>query len=177
MVDDENAVRFLNYIFKLEKDSIITLLSFTKGVVNEVQAHISRGNGRSMCRLSVRSEAATYNLTVVGNHRTQTWNRFYEKAVATDHQNTLITTYWNRGIGNALKVGHNEAGFQYWRGHAILDADVGLVTAATATTLTLNWTRFDSVYNTGIAAGMRPILEISCTPPPLAIECKFNCLS
>lgn len=114
------------------------------------------------------ANAATYNLTVVGNHRTQTWNRFYEKAVATDHQNTLITTYWNRGIGNALKVGHNEAGFQYWRGHAILNANVGLVTAATATTLTLNWTRFDSVYNTGIAAGMRPILEISCTPPPLA---------
>ena len=62
---------------------------------------------------------------------TQAWNRFYEMGVATDHQNTLIHTYWGRGIGNALKVGHNEAGFKYWRGHAVLDADVGLVTAAT----------------------------------------------
>jgi xylan 1,4-beta-xylosidase len=114
------------------------------------------------------AQAATYNLTVLGNKRTQAWNRFYEKAVATDHQNTLITSYWGRGIGNALKIGHDSAGFQYWRGHAVLDADVGLVTAASATTLTLNWTRFDEVYDTGLAVGMHPICEISCTPPPLA---------
>jgi xylan 1,4-beta-xylosidase len=116
----------------------------------------------------LQSQAANYNLTVMGNHRTQAWNRFYETAVATDHMNTVIHTYWGRGIGNALKVGHNEAGFKYFRGHAVLDADVGLVVAASATSLTLNWTRFDSVYDIGVAAGMRPIMEISCTPPPLA---------
>ena len=114
------------------------------------------------------ARATSYNLTVQANTRTQPWNRFYEMGVATDHQNTLIHTYWGRGIGNALKVGHNEAGFKYWRGHAVLDADVGLVTAATTTTLTLNWTRFDSVYSIGIAAGMHPVVEISCTPPALA---------
>ena len=121
-----------------------------------------------------RAEARTYNLTVLADHHTQAWNRFYEMGVATDHQNTLIHTYWGRGIGNALKVGHNEAGFKYWRGHAVLDADVGLVTAATTTTLTLNWTRFDSVYNIGIAAGMRPVVEISCTPPVLASSTTTN---
>jgi xylan 1,4-beta-xylosidase len=114
------------------------------------------------------AQASNYNLTVQANTRTQSWNRFYEMGVATDHQYTLVTSYWNRSIGNALKVAHSEAGFKYWRGHAILDADVGLVTAATATTLTLNWTKFDSVYNTGIAAGMHPVVEISCTPPALA---------
>jgi xylan 1,4-beta-xylosidase len=118
--------------------------------------------------VSFEAEAATYNLTVQANHQTQAWNRFYEKAVATDHQYTLITSYWNRGIGKALKFGHDSAGFQYWRGHAVLDADVGLVVSASATSLTLNWTNWDKVYDTGLAVGMHPICEISCTPPPLA---------
>ena len=63
-----------------------------------------------------QAQAANYTLTVVGNHHTQAWNRFYEAGVATDHMNTVINTYWNRGIGNALKVAHNEAGFQYFPG-------------------------------------------------------------
>jgi xylan 1,4-beta-xylosidase len=115
-----------------------------------------------------QAQASTYNLTVQANHQTKPWNRFYEKGVATDHQYTLITSYWNRGIGKALKFGHDSAGFQMWRGHAVLDADVGLVVSATTSSLTLNWTNWDKVYDTGIAIGMHPECEISCTPPPLA---------
>lgn len=117
-----------------------------------------------------QAQASNYNLTVQAGTRTQPWNRFYEMGVATDHQYTLITSYWNRGIGNALKVAHNEAGIKYWRGHGVLDADVNLVTAASTNSLTLNWVKFDSVYSTGINAGMHPVVEISCTPPALASD-------
>jgi xylan 1,4-beta-xylosidase len=113
-------------------------------------------------------QAKEYNLTVQADVQTQEWNRFYEKGVATCHQYTLIDSYWKRGIGNALKVGHDEAGFQYWRGHGILHDDVGLVKAASENSLTLDWTSFDKVYDIGRASGMFPICEISTTPAALA---------
>jgi beta-xylosidase len=114
------------------------------------------------------AQAKTYTLNVQADRQTQEWNRFYEKGVATCHQYTLIDSYWKRGIGNALKVGHDSAGFQYWRGHGILHDDVGLVKAASASSLTLDWTNFDKVYDIGRAAGMYPVCEISTTPAALA---------
>ena len=38
--------------------------------------------------------AATYNLAVEADKRTQHWNRYYEMGVATCHMNTVINTYW-----------------------------------------------------------------------------------
>ncbi|MBN1309255.1 MAG: hypothetical protein JXA18_15125 [Chitinispirillaceae bacterium] len=114
------------------------------------------------------TQAKTYHLTVQADRQTQQWNRFYEKGVATCHQYTLIDSYWKRGIGKALKFGHDSAGFHYWRGHGILHDDVGLVKAATAASLTLDWTNFDKVYDTGRAVGMYPMCEISTTPAALA---------
>jgi xylan 1,4-beta-xylosidase len=114
------------------------------------------------------TRAATYNLIVQADKRTQAWNRYYEMGVATCHMNTVLSTYWGRGISNALKVGRDEAGFRYFRGHGILGSDVALVDTNNDGTLKLNWTRFDSVYNLALRAGLRPILEISTTPPALA---------
>ncbi len=113
-------------------------------------------------------DAASYDLTVEADRRTQPWNRYYETGVATCHMNTVITTYWKRGIANALKVGHEEAGFRYFRGHGILHDDIGLVHTNSDGSLRLDWTRFDSVYNLAMAAGLRPIVEISTTPSALA---------
>ncbi len=100
------------------------------------------------------------------------WNRFYEGAVATDHANTLLTGAWGRNAQNALKKGHDEAGFRYARFHGILNRDIGVypdVAPALATeTPDYHWERFDQVYDAVVAAGMRPIVEISFTPPALA---------
>ena len=115
-----------------------------------------------------QAQAATYNLTVLADKQVRPWDHFIERGVATDHMNGAITTAYGRGWGTTLKAGHDEAGFQYFRGHGILNDEIGLVQAATATTLTLDWTRFDSVYNMGIHGGIRPCLEISCTPTALA---------
>ncbi|HEX2957171.1 MAG TPA: hypothetical protein VHO70_10070 [Chitinispirillaceae bacterium] len=112
--------------------------------------------------------ALSYTLTVESDQRTQHWNRYYEMGVATCHMNTVINTYWGRGISNALKIGHDEAGFKHFRGHGILHDDIGLVNLNTDGSLKLNWTRFDSVYNLATRAGLRPIVEISTTPKALA---------
>jgi xylan 1,4-beta-xylosidase len=115
-----------------------------------------------------QAQAATYNLTVLADKQVRPWDHFIERGVATDHMAGAIMTAYGRGWGTTLAAGHREAGFQYFRGHAILGDEIGLVQAASTTTLTLNWTKFDSVYNMGIHGGIRPCLEISCTPPALA---------
>jgi len=100
------------------------------------------------------------------------WSRFYEGAVATDHANTILSSAYGRNAAAALKKGHDEAGFRYARFHGILDTDIGVYPAAAPALATdtpaYNWTRFDQVYDAIMAAGMRPIVEISFTPPALA---------
>jgi xylan 1,4-beta-xylosidase len=156
MVNNNGIIFFLQELkMKLIKLIIIRLVLSTLAIIS-VSAHL------------YLTQAATYNLTVQADKRTQPWNRYYEMGVATCHMNTIINTYWGRGISNALKIGHDEAGFSYFRGHGILNSDIALVDTNKDGTLKLNWTRFDSVYNLAIRAGLRPILEISTTPPALA---------
>ncbi|MCX7725459.1 MAG: T9SS type A sorting domain-containing protein [Chitinispirillaceae bacterium] len=122
----------------------------------------------SICKLTNTAFAVNYNLVVDASVKTQPWNRFYEKGVATCHVHTVINTYWGRGITNALKIAHDEAGFKYFRGHGILHDDIGLVDTNKDGSLKLNWTKFDSVYNLALRAGLRPIVEIGTTPKVLA---------
>jgi xylan 1,4-beta-xylosidase len=112
-------------------------------------------------------QAVTYNLTVKATTRTGTWNKFYEKAVASCHMNTVISSCYGRNISNALKKGHDEAGFQYVRGHGILNADVNVYSETNGTAV-YNWTNFDKIYDSIKVAGMRPIVEIGFMPPALA---------
>jgi xylan 1,4-beta-xylosidase len=112
--------------------------------------------------------AANYTISVNANQKVQQWNRFYEKLVATDHVYTALNSYWKRNMRSAMKVGNRDAGFQYFRGHGIFGDDVNLVDVNTDGTLKLTWTRFDSIYDAGYAANMRPIFEVGFTPSKLA---------
>jgi xylan 1,4-beta-xylosidase len=112
--------------------------------------------------------AANYTLTVNAGLKQGTWNRFYERAVACDHMNTVINSVYGRNISNALKKGHDEAGFQYVRGHGILDSDVNVYTEDANGNAVYNWTNFDKIEDSIKAAGMKPIVEIGFMPPALA---------
>ena len=111
-------------------------------------------------------------LTVDASAPGAAWSRFYEGSVATGHANTILSAAWGRNAQNALKKGHDEAGFRYARFHGILNRDIGVypetAPALATETPAYNWERFDQVYDAVIAAGMRPIVEISFTPPALA---------
>jgi xylan 1,4-beta-xylosidase len=106
------------------------------------------------------------------------WSRFYEGAVATDHANTILSSAYGRNAAAALKKGHDQAGFRYARFHGILNNDIGVYPAAAPAMATdtpaYDWTRFDMVYDAIVAAGMRPIVEISFTPPGLASNASQN---
>jgi len=120
----------------------------------------------------VTSGTPAVTLTVDAASPGATWNRFYEGAVATDHANTILSGAWGRNAQAALKKGHDEAGFRYARFHGILNRDINVYPAVAPALATADpaydWTRFDQVYDAVMAAGMRPIVEISFTPPALA---------
>jgi xylan 1,4-beta-xylosidase len=112
-------------------------------------------------------------LAVDAGQKGQAWNRFYEKGVALDHANTLLTTAYGRNASAALKKGHDQAGFQYIRFHGILNDDIG-VYSESGGTAAYDWTRLDQVYDAIAAAGMKPIVEISFTPSALASTSKVQ---
>ena len=49
-------------------------------------------------------QAATYTIAVNANTKTGSWNRFYERGVASDHMHTVLSTAYGRGIKHAMKL-------------------------------------------------------------------------
>ena len=94
-----------------------------------------------------QAQAATYNLTVLADKQVRPWDHFIERGIATDHMAGAIMTAYGRGWGTSLDAAYQQGGIKYFRGHGILNDEIGVVQAATATSLTLSWTNFDSVYN------------------------------
>jgi xylan 1,4-beta-xylosidase len=118
--------------------------------------------------ITTTGTAAT-RLLVDAGQKGQAWNRFYEKVVAADHANTVLTTAYGRNIQAALKKGHDQAGFGYVRFHGILDDDVGVYSEPGGVP-TYTWTKLDQIYDAIVAAGMRPFVEISFMPKALASD-------
>jgi xylan 1,4-beta-xylosidase len=116
------------------------------------------------------SAKAVVHLRVDAGAPGRPWSRFYEKAVAADHANTLRCTVWGRNAQNALRKAHSQAGFEYVRFHGVLNDDIGVYTQDAAGNPTYEWSRLDQVYDAITSAGMRPIVEISFTPSALASQ-------
>jgi xylan 1,4-beta-xylosidase len=114
------------------------------------------------------SGAAAVTLAVDAATVVRPWNRFYEKAVASDHAYTLLCTAYGRNAQNALRKAHAQAGFQYVRFHGIFNDDVDVYSEDASGGPVYNWTRVDAIYDAVVAAGMRPMVEISFTPTGLA---------
>jgi xylan 1,4-beta-xylosidase len=116
------------------------------------------------------SSTADATLTVDAGSALGSWNRFYEKTVASDHAHTLICTAYGRNIQNALRKAHAQAGFQYVRFHGILDDDDAVYTEDASGVPMYDWSSLDAIYDAIVAAGMRPLVEISFTPKALASD-------
>jgi xylan 1,4-beta-xylosidase len=111
----------------------------------------------------VSSGQPDYRLVVDASQSQGAWNRFYERAVAADHANTVLTSAYGRNIQEALKKGHDQAGFQYVRFHGILNYDINVYTEDAGVPV-VDFGRFDEVYDAILTAGMHPIFEVSFTP-------------
>jgi xylan 1,4-beta-xylosidase len=117
---------------------------------------------------TVPSGATEATLSVDAGTAVRPWNRFYEKAVASDHAHTFLCTAYGRNIQNALRKAHAQAGFQYVRFHGIFNDDMGVYSEDASGAAVYNWSAVDAVYDAIVAAGMRPMVEISFTPTALA---------
>jgi xylan 1,4-beta-xylosidase len=117
-----------------------------------------------------QSGTAAVTLSVDGSTAVQPWDRFYEGAVATDHANTILSSAWGRNAQAALKKGHDLAGFRYARFHGILNRDIAVYSEDASGNAVYDWTRLDMIYDAIMAAGMRPIVEISFMPDALASD-------
>jgi hypothetical protein len=98
------------------------------------------------------------------------WNRFYEKTVASDHAHTVLCTAYGRNTQNALRKAHAQAGFQYVRFHALFDDDDVVYAEDASGAAVYDWSSIDAIYDAIVAAGMRPLVEISFTPKALASD-------
>lgn len=114
--------------------------------------------------------AAAVTLTLDAATVVRPWNRFYEKTVASDHAHTVLCTAYGRNTQNALRKAHAQAGFQYVRFHALFDDDDAVYTEDAAGNPLYDWSSIDAIYDAIIAAGMRPLVEISFTPKALASD-------
>jgi xylan 1,4-beta-xylosidase len=116
------------------------------------------------------SGAAEVTIAVDAGASVGAWNRFYEKAVASDHANTLLCTAYHRNIQNAIRKAHAQAGFQYLRFHGLFNDDVGAYKEDASGAPIYDWSRIDAIYDAIMEAGMRPLVEISFTPLALASD-------
>ena len=125
----------------------------------------SGGSGPQACSGTApwSTGSGDVQIAVDASKKGSAWSRFYEKGVACDHANTLLSTAYGRNAQAALKKGHDLAGFAYVRFHGVLNDDIAVYSENNGTAV-YDWTRFDQVYDAIIAAGMRPIVEISFTP-------------
>jgi xylan 1,4-beta-xylosidase len=114
--------------------------------------------------------AAAVTLAVDAASVVRPWNRFYEKTVASDHAHTVLCTAYGRNTQNALRKAHVQAGFQYVRFHALFDDDDAVYAEDAAGGPLYDWSSIDAIEDAILAAGMRPMVEISFTPSALASD-------
>ena len=86
--------------------------------------------------------------------------RFWSAAVGTGTASLTL-----RGdLQTHYKIGNRELGMQRVRGHGVLNDDMGIYKAPGS----YDWTKFDTYLAAIVAAGMRPIMELSFMPTALA---------
>jgi xylan 1,4-beta-xylosidase len=120
-----------------------------------------------VCLQTGNVEGAAYSIAVDAQQQAGQWNRFYEQVISTDHMNTMLSSAYGRNMQNALRRGAIECGFKYFRGHGILNSDIGLYSEPNGVPA-YNWSKFDSVYDAAKALGIRPMIEFSFTPTAMA---------
>lgn len=92
---------------------------------------------------------------------------FWEHTVGSDHAPVTLRADWQR----QLKRAHRELGFQHVRFHGLLSDDFGIVVQNNKELL-YSFFNCDQVFDFLLSIGMRPFVELSFMPTPLASRNK-----
>ena len=88
---------------------------------------------------------------------------FWEHTVGSDHAPMALRADWQRD----LKRAHDELGFRYVRFHGLLSDDMGTVVLENKK-LHYSFFNCDQVFDFLLSIGMKPFIELSFMPGPLA---------
>ncbi|HKY43595.1 MAG TPA: glycosyl hydrolase [Pyrinomonadaceae bacterium] len=88
---------------------------------------------------------------------------FWEHTVGSDHAPMALRADWQRD----LKRAHEELGFRYVRFHGLLSDDMGMVVRENKK-LFYSFFNCDQVFDFLLSIGMKPFVELSFMPGPLA---------
>ncbi|MEV4534110.1 xylan 1,4-beta-xylosidase [Asanoa sp. NPDC049518] len=125
--------------------------------------------------LGADSEVAPLVLRVQASSDAGPLERPWRFMVGSEHLSHLLSTdrTGGREIGSELRAAlarmHDELGVATVRAHGILDDDLG-VYREVAGSAVYDWTGIDRVYDTVVALGMRPIVELGFMPRDLASD-------
>jgi len=103
-------------------------------------------------------------------------HRPWRHMVGSEHLSHLVSTdrTGGREIGSELRAAlartHSELGVQTVRAHGILCDDLGVYRSAADGSAVYDWSGIDRVYDTVLALGMRPIVELGFMPRDLASD-------
>jgi xylan 1,4-beta-xylosidase len=121
--------------------------------------------GLAVLAVGRQASAANYTITIDASKSASGLPRFWSAAVGTGTASLTL-----RGdLQTHYKLANRELGMQRVRGHGVLNDDMGIFhwTGGTAAP-TYDWTNFDKYLAAIVAAGMRPLMELSFMPMALA---------
>jgi xylan 1,4-beta-xylosidase len=75
---------------------------------------------------------------------------------------------FNPEVLRQLALAHRECGIQYVRFHGVLNPDMHVVRRVSKSHLVFNWSRVERLYGDILAAGCKPLVELSFMPRALA---------
>ena len=113
------------------------------------------------------AQAANYTITVDASKQTAGNPRFWSAAVGTG----IASLTLRADLQTHYKLANRELGMQRVRGHGVLAADandLAIFRWSGTGTPTYDWTKFDTYLAAIVAAGMRPMMELSFMPKDLA---------
>ncbi|HUT56053.1 MAG TPA: hypothetical protein VM658_21865 [bacterium] len=85
------------------------------------------------------------------------------RIVGSPHLGLYDRAGWQERLLDQVRRGHEEAGFEFLRGHGVLDDDVGVYQGPGR----YDFSRLDLIHDRILAAGMRPFVELSFMPAAL----------
>jgi xylan 1,4-beta-xylosidase len=107
--------------------------------------------------------AATYSLTVDGGVRQGAIPHFWSECVGTGTMEYCLKPAWTK----AARIGVSQAGFKQVRGHGILIHGNSADNIKLGSAPNWNFSIIDQIYDTVIACGLKPIVELSFMPASL----------
>jgi xylan 1,4-beta-xylosidase len=120
--------------------------------------------GAASIALPARAALAPAHIDLTGKTATTPFPHYWEACVGSDRAAVAMRAQWQADLAQA----HREAGFKSVRFHGLFDDEMGLCRRIGPNGPELNFLYIDQIFDAMLAMGVRPFVELSFMPLPLA---------